>query len=213
MTTLSWRFLVRTHSTVFTSNFHILLTRTREGMGRRVQKEALLSLRKYETFYLLRSDLSEDVQKRINNKIFETISNDEGKLLQVESWGNRKTAYPVLKQNKALFFLITYAGQPGVVAKLTRLFRITEEVVKYQSLKVADEVTAEELEQDVVFTEKARDENDGRGRQGRGRGRDRGDRGDRGDRRDRRDRDDRGPSEGRAKSEPTDESTEAATEG
>ena len=182
-------------------------------MGRRVQKEALLSLRKYETFYLLRSDLSEDVQKRINNKIFETISNDEGKLLQVESWGNRKTAYPVLKQNKALFFLITYAGQPGVVAKLTRLFRITEEVVKYQSLKVADEVTAEELEQDVVFTEKARDENEGRGRQVRGRGRDRGDRGDRGDRRDRRDRDDRGPSEAKAKSEPTEESTEAATEG
>jgi small subunit ribosomal protein S6 len=127
-----------------------------------------LALRKYETIYLLRADLSEDSQKALNQRIFDIITNDEGKLLQVENWGVRKTAYPVQKQTKAAFFQITYAGRPSVTAKLEHLFRIVDEIMKYHSLKIADTVTDEELEQETMFTEKAKEEDVRRDRKDRG---------------------------------------------
>jgi small subunit ribosomal protein S6 len=120
-----------------------------------------LELRKYETIYLLHPTLSTDQSKKVNEKIFNIIKEDEGKLLHVESWGIRKTAYPVRKQGKGNFFQITFAGKPGVIGKLERSFRITEEIMKFHSLKIADTVEQEELEQDVVFAEKSR-EDDGR---------------------------------------------------
>lgn len=153
-------------------------------MGRLVHKEAFLeaTLRKYETLYLLRPNLTEDAQKRLRTRISEAIKTNGGKVLRETDWGVRKTAYPIKKQAKAHIVELLYAGQPGLVGEIERLLRIMDDIIKYHSVKAGDLVTAEELAKETEFQVKAREESDrpqGRRRgdgdrdRDRGRGRDR----------------------------------------
>lgn len=121
-----------------------------------------MSYRKYETIVLYLPDVAEDAKKRVNERLFEMM-NGSGKLLRVEDWGMRKTAYPILKRTKAHFFNLVYAGTTDLVAKIERQIRISDEIVKFHSMKVADEVTAEELEAEVVFSNVAPPEPERRG--------------------------------------------------
>jgi small subunit ribosomal protein S6 len=155
-------------------------------VSRLVQKEEILekqNYRKYETIYLLRPSLNEDAIKKINDRIFDVINN-KGKLLVVDNWGLRKTAYPVEKQHKAFMYHLTFAGQPGLVGDVEHLFNLIEDITKFHSLKVAKTVSAEELEKEVEFKATAATDSDRAGGRGGRRGdRDRGDRGGRGGRR------------------------------
>lgn len=117
-----------------------------------------MNLRKYESIYVLHPNLTEEAQKRVNNKIHSIITGDDGKILEVNNWGTRRTAYLVRKQGKGHYIQLTFAGNPGVVAKLERNYRITDEVMKFHNLKVADEVSAEELEQEIVYKQKLEEE-------------------------------------------------------
>ena len=114
--------------------------------------------RKYETIYMLRPNITEDVIKKTNERIFDIINN-KGKLLVVDNWGLRKTAYPVQKQHKAYFFHLTYAGSPGLVADVELQCRIAEDVRKHHSIKIADTVPAEELKKEVKLKATSRSHN------------------------------------------------------
>lgn len=155
-------------------------------MGRYVHKEVLVSsMRLYEVVFVTRPDLTDDAHKRVANRIIELVTEDQGKVLHVDDWGTRKTAYPVQKFNKGHFVQVTIAGFPGVIGKIERILRILDEVMKFFSLKAADVVDPAQLEADTHWSESRRDDSDPKRR---------GDRG--GDRRRRRDNDDRGSRDG-----------------
>jgi small subunit ribosomal protein S6 len=149
-----------------------------------------VKLRKYETIYVTRADLTEDQHKQLFERIEGIVIEHGGRMLRVDNWGVRRTAYPIQKHAKAQYMQVTYAGKPGVVAQVERLFRILDEVMKFFSNKVTDEISVEELGKELVRTEpQSTDTGDRRER------RDRDDRRD--DRRDRRDRGDRDDYRGR----------------
>lgn len=145
-----------------------------------------MKLRKYETIYVTRADLTEDQHKQLFERIEGIVIEHGGRMLRVDNWGVRRTAYPIQKHAKAQYMQVTYAGKPGVVAQVERLFRILDEVMKFFSNKVTDEISVEELGKELVRTEpQSTDTGDRRERR------------DRDDRRDRRDRGDRDDSRGR----------------
>jgi len=129
-----------------------------------------VSLRMYETIYVLRPDLSEDAQRKVFDRINLLIEEDDGKVFHADDWGTRKTAYPVQKFTKGHFVQLTYAGSPGVVGKIERIMRILDEVMKFFSMKVSDEVTEEQLAQEFTRTVSRRDESEPRRRDDRRRG-------------------------------------------
>ena len=101
-----------------------------------------LKLREYETIFLVRPDLAEDLVDKIVERMRGIVHRDGGKVIKVENWGKKKTAYEVKKNLRAIYIRFLYLGETGQVAEFERNLRMTDDVLKYQSVKIADDVEA-----------------------------------------------------------------------
>jgi len=109
--------------------------------------------REYETIYILRPDSTNDVIAQVNGKVRTLIETGGGTLLKVDNWGKRKLAYEVKKQLKGIYLFFSYLGSAGLVEEVERNLRLTDSVIRYYSVKMAENVdpTARASE----FTEEA----------------------------------------------------------
>ncbi|MFL5379245.1 MAG: 30S ribosomal protein S6 [Myxococcales bacterium] len=103
---------------------------------------AATRLREYETIFLVRPDLAEDLVDKIVERMRGIVHRDGGKVIKVENWGKKKTAYEVKKNLRAIFIRFDYLGATRAVAEFERNLRMTDDVLKYQSLKLAEAVDA-----------------------------------------------------------------------
>jgi small subunit ribosomal protein S6 len=96
--------------------------------------------REYETIFILRPDLANDAISTVNTKMRGVVEGGGGKLLKIENWGRRKLAYEVKKQLKGIYLFWRYLGDPGLVEEVERNLRLSDQVIRYYSVKVADNV-------------------------------------------------------------------------
>jgi small subunit ribosomal protein S6 len=96
--------------------------------------------REYETIFILRPDLANDAISAVNSKVRGVIETGGGRLLKVENWGRRKLAYEVRKQLKGIYLFWRYLGGAGLVEEVERNLRLSDQVIRYYSVKVADNV-------------------------------------------------------------------------
>ena len=102
-----------------------------------------IRLREYETLFLVKADLPDEGVERIKERIRAAVAKDGGKVIKFTNWGKKKTAFPVAKQPRAVYVHLDYLGNPGIVSEVERLLAIAEDVSKYISHHVADDVDPE----------------------------------------------------------------------
>src|SRR5262252_6709734 len=96
--------------------------------------------REYETIYILRPDITNEVIGQVNTKVRGVVEAGGGTLLKVENWGKRKLAYEVQKQMKGIYLFFSYLGTAGLVEEVERNLRLTDPVIRYYSVKIAENV-------------------------------------------------------------------------
>ena len=101
-----------------------------------------LHAREYETIYVLRPDVAKDSQEKINQRIGEAVSREGGKLTTVENWGRRQLAYAVKKAKRGVYVYVKYVGGGAAVAEVERNLRMLDDVLKYQTVQVNDDIDA-----------------------------------------------------------------------
>jgi small subunit ribosomal protein S6 len=108
-------------------------------------------LREYETIFLVRPDLADDLVDKIVERMRGIVHRDGGKVIKVENWGKKKVAYEVKKHLRAIFVRFLYLGNTHMVAEFERNLRMTDDVLKYQSVKIAEDIdpAARQIEEDV----------------------------------------------------------------
>ena len=108
-------------------------------------------VREYETIYLLKSETPDDQVEEIKERLRGVVSREGGKVIRFTNQGKRKTAFPVSKNQKALYMHVLYVGNPGLVGELERNLKMIDVVTKFQSVKLADGVDfdARQVEADV----------------------------------------------------------------
>lgn len=125
------------------------------------QKEENLKMieavRKYELIYIHPGNLpSEDVEA-VEETLNGTLESMAGELLYREDWGVRALAYPVQKHAEGRYILLRLACSPDCLKEIERRFKITESVIKFLSVRLADnyvqEVIPEEPEAEEVAEE------------------------------------------------------------
>ena len=111
-------------------------------------------VREYETIYLLKADTPDDQVDEIKERLRAVVSREGGKVIRFTHQGKRKTAFPIAKNPKAVFMHCLYVGNPGLVGELERNRKMIDQVVKYQSIRLAEGVDfeARQVEQDVKAT-------------------------------------------------------------
>jgi small subunit ribosomal protein S6 len=108
-----------------------------------------LHAREYETIYVLRPDVAKDNQEKINQRVGEAVVREGGKLTSVENWGRRQLAYAVKKAKRGVYVYVKYVGGGAAVAEVERNLRMLDDVLKYQTVQINDDVDASTITVDA----------------------------------------------------------------
>lgn len=92
-------------------------------------------MNKYETIMIVNPTIDEANLSSIVEKFEELIKSAEGTVSSKEVWGKRKLAYPIQKFNEGYYVLLNFESNPGFVDELTRVYNITDEVIKHIIVK------------------------------------------------------------------------------
>ncbi len=111
-------------------------------------------VREYETIYLLKADTSDDQVDEIKERLRGVVAREGGKVVRFTNQGKRKTAFPVAKNQKALYMHCLYIGNPGLVHEFERNLKMIDSVTKFQSVRLGEGVDfdARQVEPDVKVT-------------------------------------------------------------
>ena len=87
-------------------------------------------MRNYEAAYYLLPSLEEDAVTALNEKFSSQIAQTGGELLKLNNHGKKRLAYSIKGQEEGYFVLLEFKGEAGVAKELSRVMRITDEVVR-----------------------------------------------------------------------------------
>lgn len=89
----------------------------------------------YETMYILRPDLTEEQANQAIEK-YQSILRDNGAQdIEVQNRGKHRLAYEIKRQKDGIYIQMNYKGNGSFVAPMERAMRLSEEVIRYLTLK------------------------------------------------------------------------------
>ncbi len=107
-------------------------------------------MRRYETIFILRPNVGEEEINRVVESTTSIILDEKGTIIDLNKWGMKKLAYLIKKESLGYYVFCDYAGTPAAVAEIERKFRIDDTVLKYMTVKLADSISAEAIQQAVA---------------------------------------------------------------
>jgi small subunit ribosomal protein S6 len=100
-------------------------------------------MKRYETIYITRPDLEEDTRNSLQEKFKKIVEKGKGKVHVLENWGKMRLAYEVKRQLKGVYTYMGFEGLPNILKDLERNLRLTESVLKFQTVRIDGEFKAE----------------------------------------------------------------------
>jgi small subunit ribosomal protein S6 len=79
---------------------------------------------------LYHPDLEIDLEKA-ENRVKKIVTDNGGKITNTDNWGKRKLAYPIKKQDYAVYVFYTTEMPAENVARVEQTLNITDEVVRF----------------------------------------------------------------------------------
>ncbi len=87
-------------------------------------------MNKYESVVIVNPSVEEQGIKDLISKFTDMI-NKNGKLEKVEELGKKKLAYEIKKNSEGYYIVFNFEAEPSFIAELERVYRITDEVIKF----------------------------------------------------------------------------------
>lgn len=91
-------------------------------------------MNKYESVVIINPNLEAESIKALIAKISDLI-NSNGTVSSVEELGKRKLAYEIKKLNEGYYVVLKFEAKPELITELERVYRITDEVMKFIVVK------------------------------------------------------------------------------
>lgn len=89
----------------------------------------------YETMYILRPDLGDEQVEQAITKYQNSIREQGAVDIQIQNRGKRRLAYEIKKHRDGIYIQMNYSGPGTVVAPMERAMRLSEEVIRYLTIK------------------------------------------------------------------------------
>ncbi|MEB3293765.1 MAG: 30S ribosomal protein S6 [Synechococcales bacterium] len=96
----------------------------------------------YETMYILRPDLNDESVDQAIEKYQSILKDNGAEIIETQHRGKRRLAYEIGKSREGIYIQMNYKGAGPVVATLERAMRLSEEVIRYLTVKQEAEVAA-----------------------------------------------------------------------
>lgn len=105
----------------------------------------------YETMYILRPDLTDDQVNLAIDKYRNLIREQGATDIEVQNRGKHRLAYEIKRQRDGVYIQMNYNGNGAFVAPMERAMRLSDEVIRY--LTVKEEVAATPKAEEPVAVE------------------------------------------------------------
>ena len=89
----------------------------------------------YETMYILRPDIPEEEVDSHLKKYSELLEKSGTEVLDSQMRGKRRLAYPISKHKEGIYVQLSHKGNGKQVATLERAMRLSEDVIRYLTVK------------------------------------------------------------------------------
>lgn len=90
----------------------------------------------YECIYVIRHTVDEEGIKALVERFNGLIAQEGGEVTNVDEWGKRRLAYPIDDDNEGYYILINYTAAPQVPQEIERVFRITDDIIRFITIKL-----------------------------------------------------------------------------
>ena len=84
----------------------------------------------YEIAVLYHPDLEIDLEKA-STKVEKIITDNDGKINNTDNWGKRKLAYPIAKNDFAVYVFYSVEMPAANVSRVEQTFNITDEIIRF----------------------------------------------------------------------------------
>ena len=108
----------------------------------------------YENVFITRQDISATQVEDLTETFTKVISDNDGKIVNTESWGLRTLAYRIKKNRKGHYVMLHIDAPAPAIHEMERQMRINEDVLRYLTIKI----DAFEEGPSVMMASRARDD-------------------------------------------------------
>ena len=91
-------------------------------------------MNKYESVIIINPNLEAESTKALIEK-FSNLINTDGNVVSVEELGKKKLAYEINKNKEGYYVVFKFEANPNLISELERVYRITDEVIKFIDVK------------------------------------------------------------------------------
>jgi len=96
-------------------------------------------MRIYETIFILKPDLPEEEVEKIVSQMESVVTSTGGTLRKTDRMGKRRLAYLIRRYREGIYVLLDSEAGPATIQELERRLKVTEPVLKYQTVRVDEE--------------------------------------------------------------------------
>ena len=93
-------------------------------------------MNQYETVFIMTPVLSEQQMKETVEKFKGILAAQGAEIINEESWGLKKMAYPIQKKSTGFYQLIEFKAEPTAIDKLEIAYRRDERVIRFLTVKM-----------------------------------------------------------------------------
>ncbi len=98
-------------------------------------------MHRYETLFIIHPELPEAQVRETIDRIRRLIEGLGGQVAEMQDWGMRELAYPVLKQTRGIYVLAQYSAGADVVKELERSMKLADEILRFISVRILEKRT------------------------------------------------------------------------
>jgi small subunit ribosomal protein S6 len=95
--------------------------------------------RTYELMFIVRPDMADEDLEKLVSLLETTVASAKGSVKSIDRMGKRRLAYMVRKFREGIYILMTIEGEGTVIHELERRLRVTEQVIKFLTVRVDEE--------------------------------------------------------------------------
>lgn len=113
-----------------------------KDMGPLRPKE-VITTSNYELMVLLNPEAEPARQTEILDRIKKTATDGQGSVDNVDEWGKKRLAYEINHIRDAFYYVITLTISTAVLDEISRILRITDEVIRFMPVALKEKVASE----------------------------------------------------------------------
>jgi small subunit ribosomal protein S6 len=95
--------------------------------------------RTYELMFIVRPDMADEDMEKLLSTLETAVTSASGTVKSVDRMGKRRLAYMVRKFREGIYVLLTVEGSGAVIHELERRLRVTEQVIKFLTVRIDEE--------------------------------------------------------------------------